>query len=166
MIKKLLERVILWVAHHFGAERQIIPSLHTTPYDKIKEGVMYEWYGRIVKAVRNPMEVKITYLIWPNKGMSQQAIDLICKNTDKMQLFDTMYRTTDTGLGKALKADGSVEISEDIKGTPCHMCCMDNNMPCPICDFRHYWIKVAEYKQYATDQKAYMRMMKKKINKR
>lgn len=165
-MKKFLEKLVLWVAYHFGAEKQMIPSLHTMPADKIVVGRMYEWYGRIVKAVNNPEKVKTVYLIWPNKHMSQQAINLICNNSDKLQMFDTKYRTTDVALGEALKADGSVEISEETTGDPCMMCCMNEKLPCPACDFKTYWIKVAEKKQNCTDQKAWARMMKRRIDRR
>lgn len=167
-MKKILERLVLWMANHFRAERQMIPSLHTVPADKAVLGRMYEWYGRVVKAVRNPNEVKTLYYIWPNPNMSQRAKDLIINNIDRLQAFDTMYRTEDAELGEALKNDGSLEVSEEIKNKPCQMCCMEqNHLPCPLpCDFKKYWLQVAKYKQNCTDQEAYMRLMERKINRR
>ena len=163
-MKKIIERLILWVAGHFGTEKQMIPSLHNIPYDKRQYGRMYEWYGRIVKAVRNPRNVVVHYSIIPNKDMSQNAVNLLCQNCGRMTVKGEINETTDVGLGEALKADGSLEVSEDIEGKPCQMCCMYMSLPCPQCDFTAYWVKVAEKRQNATDQNAYMRLMKRRIN--
>ena len=163
-MRKLLEKLILWLSCRLGTEAQMIPSLHTN-VNKVVVGRMYEWYGRIVKAVANPNEVKTTYVIWPNKDMSTRAVDLICKNSDKLQISDKMYRTNDVALGEKLKQDGTVEVCEETTGVPCELCCMSQyGYPCPSCQYKFYWVQVGKFKQYCTDQNAYMRVMEKKIN--
>lgn len=163
-MRKLLEKLILWLSCRLGTEAQMIPSLHTMPADKVIAGRMYEWYGRVVKPLKNPNKVETTYYIWPNKDMSTRAVDLICKNSDKLQILERMYRTCDDDLAEELKKDGSVEVTEETTGEPCSMCCMDKyGLPCPSCRYKFYWVQVAKYKQNCTDQDAYMRVMEKKI---
>lgn len=163
---RLIDRVWMWVAHYFGVEKQMIPSLHLMKAEDVKLNRPYEWYGRIVKAKRNYLKTVTEYTIYPSKEMSQEAVDLICRHTDELVIRDTMYTTTSEFLGEAMKKQPGVTVVEATKNTPCGRCCMqEKGLPCPCnCDFTKYWELVAEYKQNCTDQEAHMRMMQKRIN--
>ena len=166
-LTKLVYRAWMWIAHHFGAEKQMIPSLHNINAEDVKLGRPYEWYGRIVKAKRNYLKTVTEYTIIPH-DMCQEAVDLICMHTDELVVKDTMYTTTNEYLGEALKKMAGVTVVEETKNLPCRLCCMqEKGLPCPCnCDFKRYWEMVAEYKQYYTDQEAYMRTMQKRINRK
>ena len=163
-IRKILDKVWLWVAHRFGTEKQMMPSLLYVDYKDVRPGRLYEWYGRIVRAVRNPEKVTTTYTIYPSKNMSQRAVELICCNADHLNFCDTHYATTHEPLGEALKQEAGVSVTEETEGKPCEKCCMlVLGLPCPGCDFSVYWEKVAEYKQHCTDQEAWGRAMQRRI---
>ena len=164
-IRTIIDKAWMWVAHHFGVKNQMIPSLHYIDIKDVKCGMLYEWYGRIVKAHKNPQKPIVRYYIYPSKEISQKSVDLICENSDNLIIKERCYETTDKKLGDALKRDTAITVVEDIENKPCDNCCMmQEGYPCPGCTFNIYWEKVAQYKQNCTNQDAWMRAMERMIN--
>lgn len=164
-MRNKLDSLILWFYHRFGIEKKAIPSLQGLKPEEIKEGKMYEWWGRIVKAVKNPVKVEVTYIIHPDPNASQRAIQLMVEEIDKLEVKDDYYKTSDELLAEELKREG-IFVEDEVKDEPCKDCCMSiEGLPCPECAFRYYWKLVAKYKQNCTDQEAWNRMMIKRIMK-
>ena len=163
-----LYKALLWLIGWLRIEEKTIRLLKTVRADEVKEGQLYEHYGRVFVAERNPNELRCKYTIVTSPAMGAVSADLLVRHADELEVEKegerVVYFTRSMHLGEELKKRSDITVMEEWQGMACERCDLGNMcLPCANCDFRHTFRLLSQRRQNATNQEAWMRMMKKRI---
>lgn len=166
-----VRRGMLWLIRLFRMEGHAIPMLKTVDPEEIRHGSLYEHYGRIFAARRNPKTVEVRYSVTADSQMPEAALRMVMKGLSDGVLCQekresgVVYVTTDETVGDRLSCMPGLQVEQTVSGRVCAQCCdiWNLHLPCGRCDYRHYFKLVHQHPQNSTDQRAWLRQQARRL---